>query len=301
VTARNAILLLVNLLCNDEVEAADLTLHMWCSAFLKRKHVDFLTNTVRPLVDKVVGEIRDRDPSISPPNPWTFDSNSLNLERTRAQWYQILSLCSAPISLSSQTWQNIRRDRLLWRYTEQEKHDLLEQRLVEFSPMHRVCRMKFHEDGILPPFGHSQVGFVQPNPTLFIGRNWLLGEGEDPFDGWSLPEILDRPGRTQNDLYGKLYFHIKDQLLKFHRQLRNRRHDFQLLSIDAMDLRSRPCISSVSFARIETANRVDTAYLALPLTLHHLSPLVQQPTENQHATMLTLFMNAVPSQRQAMP
>ena len=302
VIARNAVLLLVNLLNEDEDDAVDLTLHLWYSAFLKRKHIDLLAGTVRLIVKKVLEDIQGKHLSEEHSERWIFGRNSLNLVLKKEHWNRMLSLCSAPISLSSQTWQNIRRDGVLSKGTEQEKQDYFEQRLANFSPKHRAAKKKFQEDGILLPFGHSRVGFVQPNPTLFRNGRWTIRDGEDPSDGWNLPRILEYPIPIQNDLYGKLYFYLKGYLRHFHRQLRmDRQHKFQLLNVDAVTLRTNSHIMATSFARIETANIADTVYCRLDQTLEHLSPLLQKPSENRHATMLTLFMNAVGEQRQSMP
>lgn len=42
------------------------------------------------------------------------------------------------------------------------------------------------------------------------------------------------------------------------------------------------------------SNISDAGYLGVHKTIFHMVPLLQPPSQNPHATLITLFMNAVP-------
>jgi hypothetical protein len=135
-------------------------------------------------------------------------------------------------------------------------------------------------------------------------------DSADPFDGWDLGYVLQSSyGSANNDMYGKLFNHLRDLLSSFIRQVASRRIAFELFNTDVNDLPRQ--LGSRQFARIEVifermrwryiANRFlqvsnisDRSYLGIARTLSLLSPFLQKPTDNSHATMITLFMNAVP-------
>ncbi|KAK1094570.1 hypothetical protein LTR48_000119 [Friedmanniomyces endolithicus] len=114
----------------------------------------------------------------------------------------------------------------------------------------------------------------------------------DPLDGWDWREVLSTStGLATDDLYGKLTAYLKQLLAKFHDGLRSRAYIFYLFSMDAASLPHH--LPKDTFARIEVSNIVDVAYLGIGRTLDLLGPLLQPQSVNPHATMLTLFMNAV--------
>lgn len=134
-------------------------------------------------------------------------------------------------------------------------------------------------------------------------------DSADPFDGWDLGYVLQSSyGPAVNDMYGKLFNHLKDLLSSFIRQTASRRIAFELFNMDVNDLPRQ--LSGRQFARIEVmvgrmfwrysakrflqvSNISDRGYLGIARTLGLLSPLLQKRTDNPHATMITLFMNAV--------
>ena len=87
---------------------------------------------------------------------------------------------------------------------------------------------------------------------MFQDDVWPMKDSADPLHGWSLPEILEqRVGPTPNDLYGKLYRHLHDQLSSFRRFLRTSKScTFKLLHMDAKALAGH-LKDDVLFDRIE--------------------------------------------------
>lgn len=140
----------------------------------------------------------------------------------------------------------------------------------------------------------------------------------DPMDGWSIKSILDyKIGPARNDAYGKLHHYLKDMFVKFHRRVRSMPTHFTLLHLDALVL---PSSLPTHFDRIDVSvcplfssfvlfffdicrNKTDTFVKASHLcdisdsrlcpTLCAFRPLLQQPSINPHATLITLFLEAV--------
>jgi hypothetical protein len=79
-----------------------------------------------------------------------------------------------------------------------------------------------------------------------------MKDDADPLLGWSLPEILKQNvGPASNDIYGKLYFRLHDQLSLFRRNLnKSNGCDFNLLNMDA-ELLAQLLPEATAFDRIE--------------------------------------------------
>lgn len=75
-------------------------------------------------------------------------------------------------------------------------------------------------------------------------------DSADPFDGWNAGVALQSSyGPATNDIYGKLFNHLKDLLSSFIRQAASRRIAFELFNVDVNDLPRQ--LGSRQFARIE--------------------------------------------------
>lgn len=85
---------------------------------------------------------------------------------------------------------------------------------------------------------------------MFQGEEWPMMDSADPLSGWSLAEVLSTSaGPADNDIYGKLYNHIKSVLARFYRRLLDTTVEFHLFNADAAELSTHT--KNLSFARIE--------------------------------------------------
>ncbi|KAK0323254.1 hypothetical protein LTR82_005614 [Friedmanniomyces endolithicus] len=175
------------------------------------------------------------------------------------------------------------------------RRDNIDRGYLAQLPPHRVCKEKFRASGILLPFGESSEAFDVPNPTFRQTTAGRVMDPADPLDGWESwdwREVLSTSTKlATDDLYGKLTAYLKQLLAKFHDGLRSRAYIFYLFNMDAASLPHH--LPKDTFARIEVSNIVDVAYLGIGRTLDLLGTLLQPQSVNPHATMLTLFMNAV--------
>jgi len=79
-----------------------------------------------------------------------------------------------------------------------------------------------------------------------------MKDDADPLEGWNFPEILEQKSvPASNDIYGKLYYYLHDQLSSFRRKVRtSTSFNFMLFNMDAKALAGH-FGSTVAFDRIE--------------------------------------------------
>jgi hypothetical protein len=79
-------------------------------------------------------------------------------------------------------------------------------------------------------------------------------DSANPLEGWPLKEVLKKAPSAKNDIYGSLFLHVQEALLKFYRRLKNLKVRFQLFQVNAVELPGilqQRGISKNSFDRIE--------------------------------------------------
>ena len=79
-------------------------------------------------------------------------------------------------------------------------------------------------------------------------------DSADPVEGWSVKDWVNKAPIAKKDVYGSLFFHIQDVLLRFCRRIEKLEVRFQIFQIDALELPTviEGCgIGKHSFDRIE--------------------------------------------------
>jgi hypothetical protein len=117
----------------------------------------------------------------------------------------------------------------------------------------------------------------------------------------SVIEAGSRHGALRGDLYGCLYFYLREQLRAFAERLTRFDITFQMVCNDASALSAeikdgslaRLVPSSISFDRIEVSNTLDSEYIGIPRLLADWSPFLKR---TPHAAIVGYFMNWVPKQ-----
>ncbi|KAK5133101.1 hypothetical protein LTR08_008211 [Meristemomyces frigidus] len=289
IVARNAIMLLVLLTVPDTDKAAECVVHIWYSACIRQTDLDILRDQVRPLVEDICKKIVGKKVGTMLGKTWPFANRALRLVLKKELWTLLLDYLEVPKGLTAVLAQRIRVAVTL----APSRKDYYERMLIKYPPAHRVCINKFRELGILVPFGHRVQLFDIPNPTFYQTDEWPMKDAADPLDGWALGDILKvNTGPAANDIYGKLFLHVRELVSSFHRRIESLNVSFELSNCAAEDLSNQ--LSEGSFARVEVSNICDRNYLGCAKTVASLGPLLQRPHTNTHATLLMLFMNAVP-------
>jgi len=178
-----------------------------------------------------------------------------------------------------------------------EEEELFFGYLAGLKPAHRLASLHFRERGILVPFSVDVSHFTEPNRLLFSPEgDWLTLDNANPLYGWDTSAIWSsgsRYGVDPADVYGCLFFHVKDQFREFARRVRDFRIDIHLTQFDATLLSQGIAQGMLQpfedncFDRVETSNLAD--YIGTPRLLNDWGPLLNR--QNKHATLLMYFMN----------
>lgn len=120
-----------------------------------------------------------------------------------------------------------------------------------------------------------------------------MPDNADPRHGWPADDVENTYcGPASADIYGKLYFYLRRMLHSFLTRLRSlEKVSFKLFQVDAAALSEY--LEPSSFTRIEVSNISDGGWLGIHRTLFYMIPLLQPVADNPHATLITLFLNAV--------
>ncbi|EXK76747.1 hypothetical protein FOQG_18522 [Fusarium oxysporum f. sp. raphani 54005] len=289
IVARNTIMLFVALTAESQDETIDCMTHIWYSALIRKLDLDILNQRVRPLIEKVCDKIRDKPANSVLGKTWTFGQRSLRLVLEKSSWDRLLSFIEIPGGLTAEKANEIRTAVTL----AESRVDYRDRFFLFLPSSHRVARYRFRQDGLLLPFGASRNEFQQPNPTFFqTTDSWPMHDNADPLNGWSVKEVeTTSTGLATSDIYGKLFYHVRFALKAFLDRMCSSSVAFELLQVDASDLPGH--LEKKSFDRIEVSNISDGGYLGIHQTVGIMSPLLQAPSNNPHATLITLFMNVV--------
>ncbi|KAI1807483.1 hypothetical protein F4811DRAFT_574433 [Daldinia bambusicola] len=289
IVARNLMFLLIFLVEDNPSFAAEHVLHLWYSALITESCQSLLQDKIRPMIQGVCNNIMHKSSSSLVSETWSFGNVSVQLKLSRDNWLSLLSYFDVPEGLTVEAAQHIRRGTVL----APERVDHRDKALSLKTPPARIGTLKFRTDGILIPFSSACEEFTIPNPTLFDSTHgWLMMDDSDPTCGWLLNSFLGlKVGPAKNDIYGKLYFYLRQLFMDFHHRLRTLPVNFNLLQVDAKLLHSH--LDEKRFDRIDMSSLADVFHLGVWDTLEVFGPLLQPKMVNQHATLIALFSTAL--------
>ncbi|CAG8802856.1 6487_t:CDS:1, partial [Racocetra fulgida] len=173
------------------------------------------------------------------------------------------------------------------------RRDYRHRYMQRLTPGERICFDNFRHHGILLPFGALDAHHNVPN-RFIIDRmfGWTMADSSDPLSGWNMFDVTKiKHGTANDDLYGKLFFYLRQQLEKFIDRLQKLSINFDLYDGDALELGEK--LKGKLFDRIHVTNLSDELYVGVKPTLTKFRPLLND--NNPHATLITLFMNWLPS------
>ncbi|KAI1655761.1 hypothetical protein F4813DRAFT_153019 [Daldinia decipiens] len=303
VTARNAVILLLALSSLEEdpdqtdyERLAETLIHVWYSATITKDTLSELQSRVKPLISDVCQRAVDGESGISLGKTWTFKSgSSLLLSLKKEDWARVMEFFDVPEDLTLEKARKIRQAITL----APEREDYRDRwYFKDASPSMRVAKQRYREDGLLLAFGHPRIGFDYPNPTLFQKvfqkvSSWPLDDKADPLCGWPLGEVRATPSRIPEDIYGKLFSYLRGVFSAFLRRIATGKIHFELFNLNATELTQCLMLDEGLYDRIEASNISDTCWLGTRETLRCLSPLLKSPAKNPHATLITVYINAV--------
>ncbi|KAG5658031.1 hypothetical protein KAF25_006982, partial [Fusarium avenaceum] len=271
IVARNVIMLLIALIAEDQDEAIDCIIHVWYSSFIRKSDLDIIQQRVRPLIASICEEHKDKPADGSIFTKWEFGRRSLNLDLQKSAWDKLLLFTEVPEGLTTEKANDIRTATTL----AESRKDYRDRHFLFLSPSRRVAAQHFREDGTLQTFESQRAESSEPNPTIFQADTsvWPMRDNADPLDGWSAEDVEMTPyGSAKAEIYGKLFLHLRSALRAFLDRIANLKVSFRLLQMDA---------------------RLLPNHFGDDNTVLILAPLLREIQVNPHATLITLFMNAV--------
>ncbi|KAM0126323.1 hypothetical protein ACHAO1_010135 [Botrytis cinerea] len=293
VAARNAILLLFILNAPDITSSkaenlmsdTECLIHLWYSAFLPSYVLSQLYDRVQPLISNVCSKIITKSAGATIGKTWYFRcGRTFRLVLKKEQWVKLEKICNSKevLSLSQaidlRATINLTSERLDYRERWQFK---------DATPSMRISKQRFREDGLLLPFGHSRIGFNDPNPTLFQdAKAWPLCDRADPLAGWNIWEVDCTITPAKEDLYGKLFVYLYDMFNDFQTRLSTININFELYSLDIRDLPKY--LEKDRYTRIEVANICDVGYIGI------LMEMVNTSRNKDNISNMNLLVNYLP-------
>ncbi|KAK4113195.1 hypothetical protein N656DRAFT_824922 [Canariomyces notabilis] len=298
VVARNAIWLLFALSTpseptaddNGPLDTAEMLTHLWYSAFMPQEVLSAVQKAVKPLIAEVCAKIKDKHSASCLGKTWQFPSGrNLRLVLKKEQWFALEKMLDVPEGFTFDKATKVRHGVTL----APERADYRDRwDFKEPTASMRIARRQFREDGLLLPFGHPRDLYKTPNMTLFQNSDvWLMDDKADPLQGWPIWEVYHRPWPAKQDWYGKLHAYLRGGFGKFVKSLTTIHVSFEMHCVDARELKEH--LHCDRYTRIEVSNITDDSHLGLRNTLTSLMPLLQPPQRNPHATLISLFLNAV--------
>ncbi|KAF0399376.1 hypothetical protein F8M41_009723 [Gigaspora margarita] len=279
VTIRNFVMLY--LLAKLGKNAIDAVIHIWYSSALTNeqwhKTTDLLANI---LYDKF-------DPHTKKDYLFDFDKLKIYTHFKPQTWKCLFGMVLCPIDL--QTAIDMRTKIML----DPTRKDYLHQHMQGLTPGERICYDYFRRNGILLPYGVSNVHHNTPNKFILDPiHGWTTTDCSDPLSGWDLLKVVQvENGTAKDDLYGKLFFYLRNQLELFVDRLQNLNINFDLYDEDALELGQK--IKKKQFDRIYVSNICDEIYCGIKPVSTNLYPLLNN--DNPNSTLIALFMNWLPS------
>ncbi|KIO27774.1 hypothetical protein M407DRAFT_72603, partial [Tulasnella calospora MUT 4182] len=163
-------------------------------------------------------------------------------------------------------------------------------------PRHRVGYSRWLDTGVLLPLGQPVDSFDTPNKLLYSeDAEWLLMDSASPVQAWSPLEVEDtrkKMGLPEEDYFGNLFFHIKQQLVDFITRARRYKLSVLLFSVDLnllpelLDL-AMEGKRKLMFDRVEISNVMDTT--GPSSIISNWGPRLNR--ENPYAALLMYSMN----------
>ncbi|KAI0448489.1 hypothetical protein F5B21DRAFT_521811 [Xylaria acuta] len=139
---------------------------------------------------------------------------------------------------------------------------------------------------MVTPAWRVAIGFlIRKNFFPMGGRDAMMKVTSDPLEGWDIDEVAQADnGGAQNDIHGKLFYHVRDQFKLFVSRLRTLKADIEVRCNDAKALPA--ALSGTKFDRIVISKMTDDPVWDTQRMLQILSPMLKDKSVNRHARVL---------------
>lgn len=277
----------------DPITNAEAVVHLWYSAKLPSSlfnHIELVAAepllTAMEDLDKLCAEHRISEVN-SFPVTMPRRGKSVVIDINRTQWSQIIRF----VKISKHT--NVDNASIIRGWDCKNYSEPLHRVLRRMTPVRATGMMRWRSDGLLLPYGHPREEFNILNPLFFPDHtSYPVGATQEPLTEWPM-ELLDHPcGPAQNDVYGKMFYYVRDLCIEFQKRINTLQPEIRILSNLIHELPAQHTVgrSKKQFDRIEAAHYWDRQPF---LTLVSLSALLRHEDENPNAALLTLTRQSV--------
>lgn len=293
--AAQTLLLLLIALSFPPPVGAEIMLHVWYSASLTPTMMAQMNEKILPYFTAGRNAGIDQDTKKLVKQTFTLGTSSIAVVIENDRWLYMCTMLS--FDLSPEQRDISRKEKML----KDDYLDARERHYFNLSPPQRVSAQNFCNTRILLPFGTPINDFTKANPAQFNmdQGEWLGTEDYNPMSGYALKAVLETGHRhnvPKNDIYGSLYFYVRDQLEAFCNKLTTTVVNFHFYHqpISALPLVLKETLnpfSTSAFDRIDASTITES--LGIKDTLVALGPLLKTTTQNEYATLFTHHLNYI--------
>ncbi|KAK8103314.1 hypothetical protein PG984_016460 [Apiospora sp. TS-2023a] len=281
IVARNVIMLMLILVEKNPIVAAQNVVQLWYSAFITPSLMNTLKTDIEPLIRAVCTKVEPRSDTSLLGKTFEFPSGAkLRVLLKKQSWNSLLHYTKVPDVTMAKAQEACRAVMLA-----PSLIDYRDRAYYRADPPTRFGTQKFRERGVLMPLGASCDAFTHDGY-----QRWRLdcGERDGPL------QRLAHVAHSQTEIGGQLYYHVIGLVADVHKRLPSIKLSTEMMQLDTTDLLGHfggP--GETRFDRIQTCNITDLVALNPVRDVSQLGPLLKDPGVNPHATLITLFVNAV--------
>ncbi|KAI9339359.1 hypothetical protein BDR26DRAFT_862298 [Obelidium mucronatum] len=166
--------------------------------------------------------------------------------------------------------------------------------MLDLLPYERLAWFEQRNFGLLLPFGSFNAHHNTLNKFLFHPiHGFNMFDSCEKLDGWNQEQVLEsgkQAGCSSNDLYGCLFFHVRQQLVSFISKIAKHKIVFHFSCQNALNLATSMTAQNLLCDRIWVSNISDQNYVGLTAVKRTFLPLCNRVL-NPNSVLITLFMN----------
>ncbi|KAK5631602.1 hypothetical protein RRF57_007316 [Xylaria bambusicola] len=267
-TTRNLILLLLALSSENPDVTAECAVSFWYGSFIPKWCIPTIRELIAPFIDECQSNDQEEgETKTGIERHWSFGSASLKAMLTRH-----MQVGAKAILEPCPCWNH--------RQGECANLDHYERTVMSFPPEWQAAKRRYMPSAQVTPFENYSNPANWPldyNPSLFYGNFWPLKRDADPLRGWDLAMISEEKGTegANNDIYGKLFYYVRNLFKSFILKLRTVNVAFHVLPFSGYDLAEE---TNLKFDRIETSALADENSVGVRMIVDTLSPLLKSPS-----------------------
>ncbi|KAH7308116.1 hypothetical protein B0I35DRAFT_483397 [Stachybotrys elegans] len=288
----------------DAYEIADAVIHLWYSSRIPKRAFEIIQMSAYDPVTGLGEELEQSEMDVEGSKhrftaSWEDKVPMLQVSLRHQGWRDLFAH-ARPSSLDDSIAERLREKDLLdtqppWART-----------VALFPPARLAGACRWFSDGLLLPWAHPRTGKEILNPILFSERHLFpVNASQEPLTEWPM-ELLDYDHPAANDVYGKMYFWLRDLLVSFMAKARTMRINIFVTDQHIVDLPVKLTNNNNEYNRWFDRIELGENWIGNPLQAALAATcLLRHEDENPYATFLAadtycvVVFDSIPSDRDA--